>query len=638
MAQNGKAAEGAAANGDAQAQETTQKDESQELYRIRHSLAHVLAEAVLERYPDARLGIGPPIADGFYYDFDLGTDEDGKPITFKPDDLPELEARMKQILKGRHPFEVREVSADEARELFAEQPYKLELIDALAQGGVDADGNPADDAEPQAITIYSQDGFEDLCRGPHVPHTGYVKGNSFKLLSTAAAYWRGDERNPMLQRIYGTGWKRKADLEAFLEHLAEVEKRDHRRLGKELDLFSTAPDHVGGGLILWHPDGALVRHLIEDYAKRKHMEGGYVFAYTPHIGRSVLWETSGHLDFYEEGMYPPIEFDGQDYYLKPMNCPFHVMIYKSRRRSYRELPIKMAEWGTVYRYERSGTLHGMLRVRGFTQDDAHIFVAPEQVSEAILEVLDFSLDMLEAFGFRNMRVNVSTRPEEKYVGEIEDWDRATQALVDAVEQRGIDYAIKEGDGAFYGPKIDIDVEDALGRAWQLSTIQFDFNLPERFDLGFTDAEGQRRRPYMVHRALFGSMERFFGVLVEHFGGAFPVWLSPVQAVVIPITDGQNDYAQEVAARLREAGLRVEADDRGERMKAKIRDAQLRKIPYMLVVGGREAESGAVAVRLRTEQDLGAMPIEDFIARAQAAVEAMGGVEGEDEDESESDEQ
>ncbi len=600
---------------------------AEELYRIRHSLAHILAEAVLERYPQAKLGIGPPIQDGFYYDFDLGRGEDGKAVTFKPEDLDALETRMKAIIKGRHAFSMREVSAAEADTIFADQPYKRELIEALAAGNVDDNGNEV--SAPVPITVYEQDGFVDLCRGPHLAHTGYAKANAFKLLSSAGAYWRGSEGNPMLQRIYGTAWKRKADLEAHLDHLAEVEKRDHRRLGTELDLFSTNSETVGGGLILWHPDGALIRHLIEDFAKRKHLAGGYKMVYTPHIGRASLWETSGHLDFYKDGMYPPIEFDGAEYYLKPMNCPFHVQIYKSRNRSYRELPLKLAEWGTVYRYERSGTLHGLMRVRGFTQDDAHLFVSPDDVGDAIREVLDFSLDTLGAFGFRDFKVNISTRPDEKYVGEIEDWDRATEALIEAVRSREIDFEVKEGDGAFYGPKIDIDVEDALGRAWQLSTIQFDFNLPERFDMSFADKDGTLRRPYMVHRALLGSMERFFGVLIEHYGGAFPVWLAPVQAIVIPITDELNDYASDVSTRLEAAGLRVEVDHRSERMRAKIRDAQLRKIPYMLVVGGREAENGAVAVRLRTEADLGAMSIDDFARMALEAVETRSGVEGEE---------
>ena len=590
--------------------------EEEFLYKLRHSTAHVMAEAVLELFPEAKLGIGPPIENGFYYDFDLGMDENGRPRTFTPEDLERIEARMREIVKGRWPFEVQEVSADEARKIFADQPYKLELIDELEKGNVDEYGNPVEDPVP--ITIYRQHNFVDLCRGPHVPHTGYIKPNAFKLLSTAAAYWRGDERRPMLQRIYGTAWKNKTQLEAYLQRLAEIEKRDHRRLGVELDLFSTVPDQVGGGLILWHPKGGRIRTIIEDFARQQHLEGGYEIVYTPHIGRSKLWETSGHLDFYRENMYAPMDIEGQQYYLKPMNCPFHIMIYKSRRRSYRELPMRLAEWGTVYRFERSGVLHGLMRVRGFTQDDAHIFCTPEQVEDEIKRVLDFSLDMLEAFGFHEFDLYVSTRPE-KYVGDPAQWDKATEALKRAVESRGLDYEVKEGEGAFYGPKIDIDIKDALGRAWQCTTIQFDFNLPERFDLKFVGEDGREHRPYMVHRALLGSMERFFGVLIEHYGGAFPVWLAPVQAILIPIADRHAPYAQEVAQQLRAAGLRVQVDDRRERMNAKIRDAQLQKIPYMLIVGDREAEAGAVAVRLRTEEDLGAMSVADFIAMAQEAV-------------------
>ncbi|MFN2114213.1 MAG: threonine--tRNA ligase [Anaerolineae bacterium] len=604
---------------------TVEQTIADELHRIRHSTAHVMAQAVVERFPEAKVGIGPPIQDGFYYDFDLGTDEGGRSRTFSPEDLEAIEERMREIVKGKHAFEVREVTAEEAEERFADEPYKLELIRELAAGNVDEYGEPVD--EPVPITLYQQDRFTDLCRGPHVPNTGYIKPNAFKLLSTAAAYWRGDEHRPMLQRIYGTAWKNKTSLEEFLARLEEIEKRDHRRIGTDLDLYSTSPEQVGGGLVLWHPKGGLMRHLIEEYAKERHLEGGYDFVYTPHIGRGQLWETSGHLDFFRENMYAPLDIDGQEYFLKPMNCPFHIMIYKSRRRSYRELPIKMAEWGTVYRYERSGVLHGLMRVRGFTQDDAHIFCAPDDVDESIAEVLNFSLDILEAFGFEDFAVYVSTMPD-KAVGDVADWDRATQALIRAVEARGLDYEIKEGEGAFYGPKIDIDIQDALGRAWQCSTIQFDFNLPEKFGLTYADADGELRRPYMVHRALFGSMERFFGVLVEHYGGAFPVWLSPVQAVVIPIADRHLEYAESVAERLREAGIRVEVDGRDDRMRAKIRDAQLAKVPYMLVVGDREAENDAVAVRLRTEADLGAESVDDFIARIKDAIEARTGVEGE----------
>jgi threonyl-tRNA synthetase len=595
------------------------------LYRLRHSAAHVMAEAVLEVYPEAKLGIGPPIERGFYYDFDLGVDDEGKPRTFTPEDLEKIQARMKEIVEGRYPFEVEEVTADQARQMFADQPYKLELIDQLAAGNIDEWGEPVD--EPVPITVYRQDTFTDLCRGPHVAHTGYLKANAVKLLSTAAAYWRGDEHNPMLQRIYGTAWKNKTQLEAYLAWLEEIERRDHRRLGTELDLFSTNSDQVGGGLVLWHPKGGLIRHLIEDYAKQRHLEGGYDFVYTPHIGRSRLWETSGHLDFYADAMYAPLEIEGQSYYLKPMNCPFHIQIYRSRRRSYRDLPMKLAEWGTVYRFERSGVLHGLMRVRGFTQDDAHLFVSPDNVEENVTEALAFSLDMLEAFGFRDFKIYVSTRPE-KYVGDLADWDVAEKVLVRAVERRGLPYEMKPGEGAFYGPKIDIDVADALGRSWQLSTIQFDFNLAERFDLTFQDSSGELRRPYMIHRALLGSMERFFGVLIEHYGGAFPVWLAPVQAVIIPITDRNVPYGEKLATRLRAAGLRVEVDDRSDRMRAKIRDAQMEKIPYMLVIGDNEEADDTVSVRLRTEEDLGAMPVAAFLERALQAVEERTGVEGE----------
>lgn len=590
--------------------------DEEHLYKLRHSTAHVMAEAVLERYPEAKLGIGPPIENGFYYDFDLGAGEGGNPRTFSPEDLEAIEERMREIVKGRWSFEREEVSADEARELFEDNPYKRELVDELEAGNVDEYGEPVDEAVP--ISIYRQHEFTDLCRGPHVPHAGYIKPNAFKLLSTAAAYWRGNENNPMLQRIYGTVWKNTTQLKQHLARLEEIEKRDHRRLGTQLDLFSTAPGEVGGGLILWHPKGGMMRTIIEDFARQQHLKGGYDIVYSPHIGRSRLWETSGHLDFYRDSMYAPMDIEGLEYYLKPMNCPFHIMIYKKDRRSYRDLPMRMAEWGTVYRFERSGTLHGLLRVRGFTQDDAHIFCTPAQVEDEIKRVLDFSLDLLGAFGFEDFDIYVSTRPE-KYVGAPAQWDVATEALERAVDSRGLSYEIKEGEGAFYGPKIDIDVNDAVGRAWQLTTIQFDFNLPERFDLTFVGDDGQEHRPYMVHRALLGAMERFFGLLIEHYGGAFPVWLAPVQAVMIPITDRHVAYCEEVGERLEDAGLRVEVDVRDERMGSKIRDAQLQKIPYMLIVGDREMDADTVAVRLRTEEDLGAMPIDGFLKMAQEAI-------------------
>ena len=595
-------------------QKQEQKDD---LYKIRHSAAHVMAQAVLERYPEAKLAIGPPIKDGFYYDFDLGHTEDGKLRTFSAEDLEAIEKRMRQIIGGKYPFEKEVVSAEEARELFKDQPYKLELIDGLLKGGLDEHGEPIEG--PVEISIYRDGDFMDLCRGPHVAHTGQIPPDGVKLLHVAGAYWRGDENRPMLQRIYGTAWKNKKELKAYLKRLEEAKKRDHRKLGKELDLFSTNHETVGGGLILWHPKGGLIRYLMEEHAKRMHLEGGYDFVYTPHIGRATLWETSGHLDFYKEGMYSPIDIDGQEYYLKPMNCPFHVQIYKSRMRSYRDLPLRWAEWGTVYRYERSGTLHGLTRVRGFTQDDAHLFCAPEQMPDEIDRVLNFSIDLLKDFGFENFSLYLSTRPEKR-VGEEEKWDAAEDALLEALKRSGHPYDINEGDGAFYGPKIDIYVTDALDRPWQLSTIQFDFNLPERFDLTFVGSDGQPHRPYMIHRALMGSMERFFGVLIEHYGGAFPVWLTPVQAQIIPITDEQNDYAFDIARQLKAAGLRVEVDDGDDRMNAKIRNAQLQKIPYMLVLGGREMAENAVNVRLRNGKRLGAMPVEDFIALAQEAIE------------------
>ncbi len=583
------------------------------LYRVRHSAAHVMAQAVTEMFPtgEAKVAIGPPIEDGFYYDFDL-------PRALTPEDLEKIEKRMREIIKGDHDFERRVLSADEAREIFKDQDYKIELIDGLEAGGLDEYGEPIE--EKPEISIYTQDSFVDLCRGPHVESTGEINPDAIKLLNVAGAYWRGDENRPMLQRIYGTAWMTADELEQYLWKLEEARKRDHRKLGRELDLYSIN-EQVGAGLILWHPKGGMVRKIAEDYLRDEHERGGYEFVYSPHIGKASLWETSGHLDWYEENMYAPLEIDGQQYYLKPMNCPFHVHIFKSSTRSYRDLPLRYAEWGTVYRYERSGVLHGLMRVRGFTQDDAHLFCRPDQMPEEIDRVLQFSLDVLRAFGFENFQAYLSTRNPDKAAGSPEQWEAPTEALRQALERAKVPYQVDEGEATFYGPKIDLKLCDSLGREWQLTTIQFDFTLPERFDLAYVGEDGQEHRPYMIHRALVGSMERFMGVLIEHYAGALPVWLSPVQAILIPIADRHIDYANEVAGELRSAGYRVEVDARSERMNAKIRDAQLQKIPYMLVVGDREAEAHAVAVRLRSEEDLGAISIEDLLGRIQDDIQA-----------------
>ncbi|RME87164.1 MAG: threonine--tRNA ligase [Anaerolineae bacterium] len=585
--------------------------EDSRLYRIRHSAAHVMAQAVLELFPEAKYTIGPPIENGFYYDFDLP-----RPLT--PEDLEKIEKRMREIIAGKHDFVKKVVSADEARRIFKDQPYKLELIDGLEQGGYDEYGNPLD--EKPEISIYQHDTFVDLCRGPHVSNTAEINPDAIKLMKVAGAYWRGDEKRPMLQRIYGTAWENTQQLEEYLHRLEEAKRRDHRRLGKELDLFSTS-EEVGAGLILWHPKGGLVRHLAEEFCKQEHLANGYDFVYTPHIGRSHLWETSGHLKWYQENMYAPMTIDEDKYYIKPMNCPFHIMIYKSKIRSYRDLPMRLAEWGTVYRYERSGVLHGLLRVRGFTQDDAHLFCRPDQMPEEIDRVLNFCLHILRGFGMTEFHAYLSTRDPEKSAGDEERWEQATEALRAALERAGLPYDVDEGGAAFYGPKIDLKMIDALDREWQLSTIQFDFNLPERFDLTYVGEDGQPHRPYMIHRALLGSMERFMGVLIEHYAGAFPVWLAPVQAVLIPIADRHLDYAHKVAEQLRTEGLRVEVDERSERMNSKIRDAEMQKIPYMLIVGDREAEAGKVALRLRSGENPGPMPIAEFIARAKRDIEA-----------------
>ncbi len=583
--------------------------DNNDLARMRHSCSHVMADAVLQIYPGTKLSIGPAIDNGFYYDFDLP-----KPIS--SEDLPAIEAKMREIVAKNQPFRRREVSPDEARAIFKDQPFKLELIDGLLAGRESEDGE-ALSAAPAQLTVYQHGDFVDLCRGPHVASTGEV--GAFKLLNVAGAYWRGDERNKMLTRIYGACFPTKAELDEYLWKLAEAEKRDHRRLGKDLDLFSVHQE-LGGGLVLWHPHGGMIRYLAEDFCRREHLANGYDLVYSPHIGRANLWETSGHLGFYKENMYAPMTIDEDEYYIKPMNCPFHILIYKNDIRSYRDLPLRYAEWGTVYRYERAGVLHGLMRVRGFTQDDAHIFVQPERMEAELSRTLDFCLHILRSFGFVDFSAYLATRPEgKKAVGEPERWEAATAALRLALERANMPYHVDEGGGAFYGPKIDLKIKDAIGREWQCSTIQFDFNLADRFDLSYIGEDGRPHKPYLIHRALLGSMERFFGVLIEHYAGAFPLWLAPVQAVVIPIADRHVEYARDVEKKLKAAGLRVKVDDRGERMNAKIREAQLQKVPYMLVVGDKEAAAGAVAVRLRTEQNLGAMPLADFVARAQAIV-------------------
>lgn len=584
--------------------ETEERYEDSKLYRIRHSAAHIMAQAVLEKFPEGKVAIGPAIEDGFYYDFDL-------PRPLSMEDLENIEKRMRAIIQSKVDFVCKEVSAEEAKKIFHDQPFKLELIAGLEEGNVDEDGNPIN--EKPKITLYSQGGFVDLCRGPHVANSAEINPQAIKLLSVAGAYWRGDEKRPMLQRIYGTAWNNPEELKDYLWRMEEAKKRDHRKLGQELDLFSVV-DEIGAGLILWHPKGGKIRKIIENFWSEEHEANGYEFVYTPHIGKSKLWETSGHLGYYKENMYSPLDIEGQQYYLKPMNCPFHIHIYKNSIRSYREFPIRYAEEGTVYRYERSGVLHGLMRVRGFTQDDAHHFCRPDQMPDEIDFVLNFSLHILRSFGFSDIQAYLSTKPE-KSVGDAEQWRAAEIALEDSLKRAKVSYKIDQGGGAFYGPKIDLKVNDAIGREWQLTTIQFDFTLPERFDLTFIGEDGQPHRPYMVHRALLGSMERFFGVLIEHYAGAFPVWLSPVQATLIPIADRHIDYAKQVAAKLRQSKLRVMVDDRSERMNAKIRDAQNQKIPYMLVIGDKEVENDQVALRLRNGENIGPIPLSAFIERA-----------------------
>ena len=554
-----------------------------------HTSAHILAQAVKELFPDVKITIGPAIENGFYYDFDLG----GK--TFTPEDLKKIEERMREIIKRDLPLKREILKKDEAIKLFKNigEDYKIEILEEIPD---------------EYVSVYRQGDFVDLCRGPHLPSTGYVR--AIKILSSSSSYWRGDETREVLQRVYGISFPDKSQLKEYMKKLEEAKARDHRKLGRELDLFSINED-VGPGLILWHPKGATIRMIIEDFWRKEHIKRGYQPVYTPHVGRTKLWEISGHLEYYKENMYPSMKLENVEYYIKPMNCPFHILIYKSRGRSYRDLPIRYAEMGTVYRYERSGVLHGLLRVRGFTQDDAHIFCTPEQVEDEIVKVLDFTLFILKSFGFKDFNIYVSTRPEDS-VGSPEMWELATKSLIKAVEKLNLKYSIDEGGGAFYGPKIDVKIKDALGREWQCSTIQFDFNLPERFDITYRDRDGKDKRPYMIHRALLGSMERFLGTLIEHYAGNFPVWLAPIQVAILPITTENEVYAQKVYEKLIDEDIRTYMDVRTEKIGYKIREAESHKIPYMLIIGKKEEENSTVSVRKHRKGDIGSMKIEDFI--------------------------
>jgi len=593
---------------------------------LRHSTAHVLAQAVQQLFPEAKLGIGPPIRDGFYYDFDVER-------PFHPDDLAALEKRMQEIVKSGQRFSRRVVSEDDARVELAHEPYKLELI-GLKGGSSDELGDVMEVGGTE-LTIYDnldaktgERAWCDLCRGPHVPTTRVIP--AFKLMRSAAAYWRGSEKNPMLQRIYGTAWESRDRLKEHLAFLAEAEKRDHRRLGAELDLFSF-PEEIGSGLAVFHPKGGVVRRAMEDYSRKRHEEAGYEFVNTPHLTKSTLYEISGHLDWYAEGMYPPMELDAeygddgelrkapQKYYMKPMNCPMHNLIFDARGRSYRELPLRLFEFGTVYRYEKSGVIQGLTRARGFTQDDAHIYCTVEQMPAELDSLLTFVLDLLRDYGLDEFYLELSTKDPVKFVGTDDDWERATETLREAAERQNLELVMDPGGAAFYGPKISVQARDAIGRTWQMSTIQVDFNLPERFGLEYTAADGSRQRPVMIHRALFGSIERFFAVLLEHYAGAFPVWLAPVQVVGIPITDGHVDYLRDVAAQLRKAGIRVEVDTSDDRMQKKIRNAQKQKVPFMLIAGDDDVAAGAVSFRYRDGTQNNGVPVAAAIAEIADAV-------------------
>ena len=579
---------------------------------LRHSTAHVLAQAVTRLFPGAKFSVGPAIEHGFYYDFDL---PDGK--TFSDDDLGAIQKEMERIVKEDQPFIRSEMSPDEALELFADQPYKCEIIQRVTS----ADGDALDAGEVgsgDVISAYrNSDTFVDMCVGPHVPSTGKLK--HFALQRTSGAYWRGSEEARMLQRIYGTAWESKDALKEHLTQLEEAAKRDHRRLATELDLLSF-PSEIGGGLAIWHPKGATVRRMMEDYSRERHERGGYQFVFTPHLANGKLFSTSGHLDYYADGMYPPMEMDNGTYYMKPMNCPMHCLVFASRQRSYRELPIRLFELGNVYRYERAGTLHGLMRIRGFTQDDSHIFCREDQLADEVASLLDFVLSVLRAFGFDDFTFNLSTKDPKKFVGSDEIWEKATEALREALDSHGLEYGVKEGDAAFYGPKIDIDIRDAIGRSWQLSTIQADFNNPERFDLEYIGADNARHRPIMLHRALFGSIERFFGVLLEHYAGAFPTWLAPVQVRVLPVAAAHEDYARSVEDQLSAAGVRVDRVDANDGLGKRIRAAKLEKLPYVLVVGDDDVENTTVGVNPRggdVERDV---PLQSFMTTIASEIE------------------
>jgi len=564
------------------------------LEAMRHSASHIMAEAVASLFPEVKFGIGPSTDDGFYYDFDLS-----RPLS--PEDLSSIESKMAEIIASNSPFSREEMDRETAHGIFSSQPYKIELIDDLPD---------------ERVSIYRQGSFVDLCRGPHVASTGEVK--AFKLLSVAGAYWRGDERRPMLQRIYGTAFASRDDLKSYLKKLEEAAKRDHRKLGKSLDLFSIH-EEAGAGLIYWHPKGSLVRHIIEDFWKKEHFKRGYDIVYTPHIAKIDLWKTSGHWEYYQDRMYPPMDIEDQGYLIRPMNCPGHILMYKTQLRSYRQLPLRWAELGTVYRWERSGVLHGLTRVRGFTQDDAHIFCRPDQLEDEVVGVVEFACFILKTFGFNDYEVMLSTRPD-KYVGTLDVWDQATDTLKRALDRLQIDYSIDPGEGVFYGPKIDISLRDSLGRTWQGPTTQVDFNLPERFDTNYIGDDGNEHRVVMIHRTVMGSMERFMGCLIEHYGGAFPTWLAPVQVRIIPITDQNIEYAKRVAAELRQDDIRAEVDERNERMNSKIRDAQLNKVPYMLIIGNDEMANSTVSVRLRNGNTIKALPVSEFSSMVKTAMD------------------